>query len=293
MRVLGVLRTCGLAAALTLAAASAALADPAIWRVAGPHASVFIVGSTIDAPADGRWKTPALHDAAASAREVWFTTPFGLPGPFVLVRMAATLATRGSFPNGQTLSSLLAPDDRARLARLASRYHLDMGKLDRMQPWHAHVTLGLAVRKANGDSSGSPVERYILSVAQGAPRKAMDTYDEDLKLLVATPQDEEVISLEDAMRHYDDPTFDRRYGEAWAAGDLGWIEREREQWLQKNTPVTYRTMQIQPRERWADQVARLANGSKTVILVLDAANTVGQNGLPAMLRRKGLRVDGP
>ena len=259
----------------------------------GSHASVYIVGSTIDAPADGRWKTPALHDAAAAAKEVWFTTPFGVPGPFALVRMATMVATRGYLPNGKTLSSLLSPDGRASMARLAVRYHIDMGKLDRMQPWYAHVTLGLAVRKADGNANGSPLERYVLSVAQGAPRKAIDTYDEDLKLLVATPQAEEIISLEDAMRHYDDPSFDRRYGEAWAAGDLGWIERERDGWLQKNTPETYRTMQLQPREQWAEQIVRLANGSKTAILVLDAANTVGQNGLPAILRRKGLHVDGP
>jgi uncharacterized protein YbaP (TraB family) len=49
-------------------------------------------------------------------------------------------------------------------------------------------------------------------------------------------------------------------------------------------------LQLQPRERWANQIAKLAEGSKTVIVVLDAANLVGQNGLPAILRRKGLQV---
>jgi uncharacterized protein YbaP (TraB family) len=95
------------------------------------------------------------------------------------------------------------------------------------------------------------------------------------------------------MRLEEDPSLNQRYGEAWAAGDEAWIEREREQRLQSHAPGAYRILQIEPRKRWADQIAELARGSKTAIVVLDAANLVGQNGLPALLRRKGFQVEGP
>jgi hypothetical protein len=82
-------------AALAVAASQGAQAhaDPLLWRISGPHATVVILGTTPAAPADGKWKTPALQQAAASAQEIWFVTPFGLPGPFTALRMLATMQT--------------------------------------------------------------------------------------------------------------------------------------------------------------------------------------------------------
>ena len=276
------------------ASASQAVADPSIWRVEGPHATVYIVGSTPAVPADGRWRTPALQQAAATSEEVWFTTPFGLPGPLTAIRVLATLQTQGRLPEGASLSSMLSPEGRARLARLAARDGAKLEKYDRMTPWAAQVTLGLAARQRDGTIKGLPVEQYILAnAARSAPRRAMDNLETDLKLLISTPVKEQIYDLEEAMRRYEDPALSDRYGEAWAAGDLAWIGREREEKLKSNAPVTYQTMQLAPRQHWADQVADLARKSKTVIFVLDASNLVGPDSLVSLLRRRGLKVDGP
>ena len=279
--------------ACAAAIASPAWADPAVWRVAGPHAMVYLVGSTPVAPADGRWKTPALQQAAASAQEIWFITPFGLPGPVTAVRMLATMTTKGYLPGDQKLSPKLSPDGRARMARLAARYGVNYDKLDRMTPWNADINLALAARRKDGTMEGLPVERYIMAAAPRAPKRALDNLENDLNLLISTPENDQIFDFEEAMRRDEDPALNQRYGEAWASGDQGWIEREREQRLQDHAPITYRLLQIEPRKQWADQIAKLSQGSKTVIVVLDAANLVGQNGLPTLLRRKGLQVEGP
>jgi uncharacterized protein YbaP (TraB family) len=277
-----------------VAAVGPGRADPAIWRVAGAHASVYLVGSAPTAPADGRWKTPALLRAAAASQEIWFVTPFGLPGPLSAIRMVAVIQTEGYLPSGQTLSSLLSADGRSRLARLAATEGVALAKLDRMAPWNADITLTLAARRRDGSAKGLPVETFVLENAPAhAPRRGLDTLEQDLRLFIATPQKEQVYLLEEAMKRIDDPSLNRRYGEAWAAGDAAWIEREREASLQQNAPVTYQTMQIGPRRRWAAQVDKLAHGERTAILVLDAANLVGPDGLPAMLRRQGAAVEGP
>jgi uncharacterized protein YbaP (TraB family) len=281
------------AALLANATALPALADPAIWRVNGQHATVFIVGSTPTAPADGKWKTPALQQAAASAQEIWFVTPFGLPGPITAVRMLTILTTKGYLPDGQTLSAKLSPEGRARMARLAARYGPSLDKLDRMTPWNADIQIALKVRGKTGAAEGLPVERYIMATAPRGRKRAFDNLGDDLNLLISTPEADQVYDLEEAMRLDEDPSLNQRYGEAWAADDQGWIDRERELRLQQHAPTTYRILQLEPRRHWADQIAELSRGSKTAIVVLDAANLVGQNGLPALLRRKGLQVDGP
>jgi len=282
------------AVSICVLSAATAKADPLIWRVTGAHATVFIVGSTPVAPADGKWRTAALQQAAASSEEAWFITPFGLPGPFTAVRMLATMQTKGYLPEGQRLSSLLSPDGRTRMARLAARFGLNFDRLDHMTPWNAQINIQLAAKKRDGTLQGSPVERFVLASAPpGIPKKALDNLEDDLKALISTPTSEQVYDLEEAMRRDDDPSINQKYGEAWAAGDQGAIEQERDARLRDNAPSTYRIMQLEPRQRWADQIAKLSRGSKTVIVVLDAVNLVGQNGLPSLLRRRGLQVEGP
>jgi uncharacterized protein YbaP (TraB family) len=281
-------------AVAAMAVALPALADPVVWRVTGPHATVSIVGSTVAVPEDGKWKTPALQKAAAEAQEIWLVTPFGLPGPITMIRMLATMQSKGYLPAGQTLSAMLSPEGRARLARLAARDGVAFDKLNRMTPWNAQINLTLADRKRDGTIHGLPVERYVMAAApRFISKRAFDNLEDDLKLLISIPEKEQIYNFEESMRRLDDPALNQRYGEAWAAGDLAWIARERDDRLRDNAPATYRILQLEPRSRWADQIANLSRGSKNAIVVLDAVNLVGQNGLPALLRRKGLQVEGP
>lgn len=280
------------AAALLIAAAAPACADPILWRVTGQGCRVVIVGSTPAVPADGRWRTPALQRAAAEAQEVWFATPFGLPDPVTGLRMLATIQTRGRLPDTERLSALLSPDGRARLMRLATLYAIPFDRLDRMTPWNAQVTLALASKRRDGTIKGLPVERYVIATApSGAPRRGFDNLETDLKALIGTPVKEQIYDLEEAMRRYEDPSLSARYGEAWAAGDQAWILREREERLRQNAPVTWAALQGAPRERWAEQIQGLCKSARPVIVILDAANLVGPESLIARLRRRGLQVE--
>jgi len=254
---------------------------------------VFLIGSTPVAPLDGRWKTEALQQSAASAQELWFITPFGFPGPLTILRIATTVETKGHLPAGQSLSAKLSPDGRARMARLAARYGIDTDKLDRMTPWYADVTVALAVHRKDGTMQGAPVERDVIAAAPHASKHAFDNLEGDLKLLISTPESEQIYNFEESMRRDEDPSLNQRYGEAWAAGDQAWIAREREERLEQHAPAAYRILQVEPRQRWADQIATLSKGAKTVVVLVDAANLVGPNGLPTILRKKGLQVEGP
>jgi hypothetical protein len=284
----------GAALAVATLQAAAAHAEPLLWRISGPRATVTLVGTTPVAPVDGKWKIPALQQAAAGAEEVWFATPFGLPGPFTALRMLATMQTKGYLPAGQRLSPMLSAEGRARLSRLATRFGLNLDRLDRMTPWNAEINVQLAAKKRDGAMQGSPVERYVLSLApRSISKRALDNLEDDLKYLISTPQTEQIYDLEVAMRRDEEPSINEKYGEAWADGDQAYIEREREDLLRTNAPVTYRILQVEPRQRWAIQIAKLAAGSKNVMVVVDAANLVGQNGLPTLLRKRGLTVEGP
>lgn len=270
----------------------AAHADPALWKVSGPRASVYMFGVVPPSiVGDMRWKTPALEHAAGEARELWFEAPLGLPGPFTAIRLMSTLTTQGGLPPGQTLSSLLSPEGAARLRRVAAKAGVSMDKLDRMKPWRADVELALA--RKEGTLKPGPVEQYVIAAARGASHHGFDNMEDDLKEIVSAPQAEQIGNLERSLARYELPAENRRYAEAWAAGDLNWIEKNRVEPLRSEAPVIFQRMRVERPKRWANQIAKLAAGDKPVLVLVEVANLVGSDGLIADLKKRGLTVEGP
>jgi uncharacterized protein YbaP (TraB family) len=263
-----------------------------MWKVIGAHATVYIFGIVPPSMVgDVKWKSPALEQATAAAQELWFEAPLGLPGPITAIRLMSTLTTQGALPAGQTLSSLLSPEDAARLRRVAAKSGVSMDKLDRMKPWRADVELALA--RKEGTLKPGAVEQYVISASRSAPRHGFDNMEDDLKAIVTAPQKEQIANLARALGRYEDPAENHRYAEAWSSGDLGWIEKNRVEPLKSDAPTIFQRMRVDRPRRWADQIARLADEDTSALVLVEVANLVGPNGLPSVLRKRGLKVEGP
>ena len=292
----GLVRKCTTAgwilALSTFAMVSAAHAEPAIWKVVGPHATVYIFGVVPPSMVgDTHWKSPALEHATTEARELWFEAPLGLPGPITILRLATTLATQGMLPANQTLTPLLSSEGAARLRRVAANAGVSMDKLDRMKPWRADVALALA--RKEGTLKPGAVEQYVISASPKASRHAFDNLEDDLKDVVTAPQKDQVANLERALGRYENPKENQRYAEAWAAGDLKWLEDNRNIPQKTDSPTTYQRFRIDRVRRWADQIIRIAQGDKSALALVEVVNLVGPDGLPTVLRKRGLTVEGP
>ena len=278
--------------AASIALAQPALAEPAMWKVTGAHATVYIFGIVPPSMVgDAKWKSPALEQATGAAQQLWFEAPLGLPGPITAIRLMSTLTTQGSLPVGQTLTSLLSAEGAARLRRVAGKSGVSMEKLDRMKPWRADVELALA--RKEGTLKPGAVEQYVISASRSAPRHGFDNMEDDLKAIVTAPQKEQVANLERALGRYENPAENHRYAEAWASGDLNWIEKNRVDPLKADAPTIFQRMRVERPKRWADQIARMAGGDTPVLVLVEVANIVGPEGLAADLRRRGLTVEGP
>ena len=272
--------------------AAPALAEPAMWKVMGPHTTVYIFGIVPPSMVgDVKWKSPALEQATAAAAQLWFEAPLGLPGPFTAIRLMSTLTTQGSLPSGQTLTALLSPDAAARLRRVAAKANVSMDKLDRMKPWRADVELAISLKQ--GTLKPGAVEQYVISTSRKAPRHGFDNMEDDLKDVVSAPQKDQIADLERALLRDENPAENRRYADAWAAGDLKWIEDNRKATQRADAPTTYRRFRVDRVNRWADQIVKLANDDQPALILVEVVNLVGPDGLPTLLRKRGLTVDGP
>jgi len=282
-----------LAAALFwLSAASAAHAAPPIWIVHGARSTIVLFGSVHILPPDLDWEPRRLKRAVASARELWFEIPLDNAS-----MSAASLAaeTQGLQPPGQTLTAELGPKDRARLVKLAETYAVPMEELDRLKPWLAEIRLSVASYRDLGASRDLGVEHQILAGARADARQcAFETPEQQIGYLAQSSTSDQIASLEETFGELEaGPAAYQRLIRAWIAGDLTALSDEAIAPLAKASPAIYRTMVVQRNQRWLGAILARLNQPGETVMVVGVGHLIGPDGLPTLLRAKGVRVDGP
>ena len=285
-------RTLALCVGLFAAGVSAAHADPPLWRVVGPHAEIDLFGSIHLLSDATHWRTPALEAELAKADALWFEIPLGGAAQADAVAM---MQAKGLLPAGQTLSSLLPAELETRVVALAARDGLPAATLEHMKPWLVELELTLAFYQRQGYREDLGVESQInASAPPSAPRGAFETLAEQVDLFADDPVPEQIASLKETLDEIDaDPGIFNRAADAWRRGDVKGVEREVIAPMRKEDEALYRRVLVERNRRFAARIEQMAQGRQRIFVVVGVGHLVGPDGVPNLLRRDGLKVEGP
>jgi hypothetical protein len=289
-------------AALALLAPAAlfplgAWAKPPVWTAHGAGATIVMFGSVHILPHDLDWEPDALKQALAQADELWFEVPIDDASMQDVSRLALA---RGLLPQGQDLADKLSDTGKARLRRAEADLHLPGAGLERLRPWLAELTIGEADYAREGATADNGVERQLANAAPQASRHAFETAAQQIAMFSGQPERAQVASLEGTLRDlHDDPEQWRRLIGAWAKGDMKALEKEGLEELRHDSPQMFKALLTDRNAAWlATLSSRLkvptADGRPIrIVVVVGVGHLVGPGGVPALLRAKGFRVDGP
>lgn len=278
--------------ALALAVGTAR-AEPPMWVAHGRGgATVVLFGSIHLLPPGLDWEPPRLDQALAQAGDVWFEIPVD-PASNLAASQAAL--AEGMQPPGHSLAADLTAADRRRLARAARACGLPPEGLEPLRPWLADVTLSVASYRLAGAEVGDGVERRIAAEAPAsARRRAFETPEEQIGILASSPLPDQVASLRETLGELQDgPASYRRLVRAWMSGDVRAIRREAVAPMMRQAPGVYRRLVVDRNRRWLDRILARLDGQGEAVMVVGVGHLIGPDGLPALLRARGVRVDGP
>ncbi|MGC1302411.1 MAG: TraB/GumN family protein [Caulobacteraceae bacterium] len=277
----------------TLTFAGAALALPPVWHVEEPGGGRITLFGSVHLLSDAtRWRSPALDADLASAGAIWFEIPIDAASQAEAGQLALE---KGMLPKGQTLDAVLPPELYARAAALAAREGLPGASLQRLRPWMAELTLSLLYFQKQGARADLGVEDQLsAAVPPGAQRGAFETVAGQIDLFADDPLPEQIASLRETLDEIDkDPAIYDRLAKAWSSGDVQGIEREAIEPMQQEDHGLYERLIVDRNRRFASRIAQLAHEGRNVFVVVGVGHLVGADGVPALLRQDGLKVEGP
>jgi len=292
MKRLAALFLFGLLALPAPAAPQIVHAHPTLWRVEGDHGSVALFGSVHVLPPNVDWQTPELKHAVKNADIFVFEVPLDSD---TISHVSALMATRGSLPPGQSLRAMLPTDSQADLDKAVASVGLPEGTFDNKRPWLVSLMLVSAHLQQHQQQFALGVDSVVLGEAARSkkPIRYLETADQQLALIAPSDPKVELESLEEELRSFGTEDADiAAITSAWETGNSAALDALSGKEFVGH-PEARATFFTDRNRNWVKQIEAMLRERKIFFITVGAGHLVGKDGIPAMLRTDGYKVQGP
>jgi uncharacterized protein YbaP (TraB family) len=269
--------------------AAAQHAGPArhpLWAATDGDNTVYLLGSLHLLRADAYPLPAAIEAAYADAERVAFEVDYDA--------LDAAAPLPGRFSGGHALADAVAPETGARLDSALAALDLPAAAFASMKPWLASVALAAGAVRRGGYAAEAGLDRHFFerAGADGKPRLALETAAEQFAAFDGVPAAEQEAFLRRTLDGLPDAVGQMdRMTAAWRAGDEAALEAEVFEGRDR-TPVFFERLLDARNRAWLPQVeGLLARAGEDALVVVGAGHLVGPEGLVALLRARGYRVE--
>lgn len=280
----------GLLLALLCAGAWADEGKHVFWEVSGKHNTMYLLGSVHLLQSTDK-ALPSVTEAAYLDAETVIEEVDLLAATTELAGGSA-LALQ-MLPQGKTLAAVLGPDVYARLLKETALLHIDARLLSGMQPWVVAMLLTQTRLMQQGFNATDGVDYQIAERARRdqKPLRGLETVAEQLSLFASLSLDEQRDFL---VATLDEPDSGKELAEitaAWRRGDLTLLESLLREGAEES-PALFKALTTDRNLRWLPELEKmLADPVNDYLVVTGALHMIGDNGLVALLRKQGYKVE--
>ncbi|MGD0736764.1 MAG: TraB/GumN family protein [Terracidiphilus sp.] len=273
-----------------LISASATFAEPALWVVKGPHATVYLFGSVHALKKDVPWRSAKIDAAIQQSGSLWLEVP-NIEDTKALQPLILQLGVDQEHP----LSSKLTKEQAALLDKIAKDMGIPGGEtaMEPLKPWLAAVTLSAAPMMKAGFDLHSGVEEVLKPEFDkaGKPVKGFETAEQQLHFFADLPDKEQLDYLNSELNDFDQAaeTF-KKTVTAWYAGDETALDQIFSAEFRDKYPNLYQILIVKRNQDFASQIDGLLKGDGTVFVAIGAGHLVGRDSVPVMLEKMGYKV---
>lgn len=265
---------------------------PLLWKVSDQDNSVYLLGSFHLLKADDYPLSPDIDTVFADAENVVFEVP---PSQLTDPLLAQKMQEMAGFSDGGSLSQVLPPDVREKMGQVLGKERA--AQMDTMEPWFINLGLLIGISQQMGFKADQGLDLHIARMAEAAskPVSGLETADQQLAVLDATPMDEQIAGLRDFFNKPGEvPRMLNETHQAWRNADVGKLSSLVIDEVRRETPVTYRIINVERNDAWVPKLQAMLDGAgdgNDTLVVVGAMHLIGEDGVVEKLRAKGYQVE--
>ncbi|MFO1186701.1 MAG: TraB/GumN family protein [Alphaproteobacteria bacterium] len=272
------------------------LADsgPALWKIDGSRGgAVYLFGTVHLVPKTTEWNTPALEAALKDAHVIVIEV-----NDNELLDLSLTLDEIDKFgrlPAGETISGMLPPSSLEQYRHIVAKLELPAKRVDALRPWIAAMLFQGWVRKANGKSDfvEPDHELWTWGFLNDKELQGIETLEQHFRAFGDLSREEEIKYFVSVLDHFGKPSSGYKdLVRAWQSADMVALESLASKG-EDILPELHARLLKDRNEKWVPQIERMLADGRTYVIAVGTAHLVGKDSVVAMLRAKGIKVDGP
>ena len=260
------------------------------WRVTGQQGAIYLVGSVHLLSKDFYPLNAALEAAYTDADHLVEEVDIG---EMIGTGSQLSMLTRGMQPSSQPLDKVLSPSTMALLAKKANDLGMPLEALKQFKPWMIALTIeAMEWQKAGFDPElGLDKHFYEKARRDGKTVQGLETVEYQIARFDEMPMTLQDHLLAETLKSIDtEQASMSRLMESWRSGDATAVERIVLKDLQQE-PQLYQRLLVERNNNWMPKLVSLLSRRGRAMVVVGAAHLVGPDGLIAMFRAKGYRVE--
>lgn len=273
------------------AASAKTTPTPLLWKVSDKDNALYLLGSFHLLKAGDYPLSDDVGQAFADAENVVFeVSPAELTDPSLGQKMQQVAA----YNDGRSLSQVLPADVRDKMGQVLG---VDsMAQLDTIEPWFINLSLLIGVSQQMGFQAEQGLDMHMARLAEAAkkPVSGLETADQQLAVLDASPMEEQIAGLRDFLNNPAEvPKLLNDTHEAWRNGDVQRLGALVIDEVRSETPETYRLINVERNDQWVPKLQQMldAPGKDDTMVVVGAMHLLGEDGIVDKLRGKGYKVE--
>ncbi|GAA4021975.1 TraB/GumN family protein [Actimicrobium antarcticum] len=211
--------------------------------------------------------------------------------------LQAAFARHGLLPAPQTIDRVVSPSTFAQLQPVLTRLGVPLNTVTSMKPWAiANVLLAVALEQA-GYARELGIEVHLLAKAAGKPVLALESADYQLGLfdtLDASQQEQYLRECLESITSGKMQQQARAMMNAWGRADGAMLEHLLRDELAETTVTADFARRILLGQRnpvMAQVIGQLMAREASSFVAIGLLHLVGEDGVPALLARRGYRVE--
>jgi uncharacterized protein len=272
-----------LALAITCFITRPAVASSCVWKVTGPTGGVLYLGGSVHALRSTDYPLPIAYNRAfdASSHLVFEDDPKASSG------QAKALLRAGTYPKGDTLRNHVDPRTYNYVRRFFALVNVPEAEFAQYRPWLINIMLS----SPSSENWQLGVERYLQRRAKGSKSiTGLESAREHNSFFVdLNDRDAEALLL---ILFINAGQGEAGAGmiKAWRQGDADALNRLLRESFRDFPSLGRRLIDVRNRN-WMPKIEAYLRSGKTYFVVVGAGHMGGPNGLLAMLRARGYKIE--
>jgi hypothetical protein len=260
-----------------------------MWKLDGETNTVYLHGSVHLLRADDHPLPTIIDEAYEEAETLVMELDMDDVDP---VEAQSLVSELGLIQDDRSLSDLMGPERYAEAEALAKSAEIPLTMLGKSEPWLAAITVEQLMLARIGFNPLFGIENHLMDKAAGDNKEiiGLETIREQLEFLdTMSLESQRALLLQSLKESVDIQKIMDELVHAWRHGDIAFMEDNMLDEM-KQYPELYRTIVVDRNLDWLRKIEELLDDEDDYLIVVGALHLIGEDGVPALLSKRGHEV---